>query len=99
MTYGLQVFNSSGVIIIDVSSRLPRFVASGATGSVPGYSSVPIYISGMENTDEWLVGVYGGLTGNTYNPSKSNITKYSGYFTITNTESEARTYNWWVHKS
>lgn len=86
MAFGVQLFNSSGNIIIDVSSRLPRIVLSGTTGSIAVGSSVNIYCTGFDTSDSWLVIVTvltcdltGGM-GASY-----LVTPNSGYFNLKNT--------------
>lgn len=86
MAFGLQLFNSSGNTILDVSSRLPRVVLSGTTGSMAMGASTNIYSTGFDTSDSWLVIVTvltcdltGGMGGSYL------VTPNSGYFNLKNT--------------
>lgn len=90
-TYGVQVWNSSGVKTLDVGSRTGRIVATGSTTlSFPSVSSGSfssdsntITVSGMQNTDDWAILTDLGQ-GDTTAPYIFNytVTKNSGSFTI-----------------
>lgn len=95
--FGLQLFNSAGQLILDTSSRVARFVASGTTGSIPVDSYVDIYITGIQNNDSWNVVIDVPLG------SGGSVTVYSGYFRLSNLASagatQAATFNYWVVRS
>ena len=76
MAYGIEIFNSSGVKVLELSNRVARFVAKGsATTSSTG--TVTVSITGMENNDSWdVIGFAGGL-------ARIQIQKSTGSFTIT----------------
>lgn len=90
-TYGLEVYNSSGVKIISPESWLTRFAASGTVTQTinAGATSSAINVSGMQNNNSWDVlisHVNQSMTSASGYVVLNNITvsKYSGYFKITN---------------
>jgi hypothetical protein len=94
MAYGIEIFNSSGVKVLELSNRVPRFVQNG-TGTVAASSTSTVSVTGMQNNDSWNVFVYesgSGFAGLT-------VTKNTGSFTITNTYTFSRTYYYWVVRS
>ena len=54
MSYGLQVFDASGGVVLDVSDRLTRFYADYSVSITPGQ---PVYIPvpGMVDDGTWAV--------------------------------------------
>lgn len=107
MSYGLQVFNSSGTLMIDISDRFSRFVEVGVTSSIVSGAYVDIYISGMVANDSWNMHTScNSTTDPFYFQFKESVTKNAGYFRITNTSTytlgtppPATAYNYWVTKS
>jgi hypothetical protein len=100
MSYGLQVFNSSGTIIVDINDRLPRYVANGLTGSLAYNNYVDISIADMTNTDTWLVLAIMSSAISADDPTSGfTIVKSSGSFRLTNTYASGSTFYWWVFKS
>lgn len=98
--YGLQVFNSSGTVIIDVADRLPRYVANGSINSLAYNASVNTAISGMTNTDTWLVLAIMSNDIAADDPTSGfTIVKGTGSFTLTNTYAANSSFYWWVFKS
>lgn len=112
MAYGLQVFNSSGNLILDYTSRVSRFVLSGTTSTLSennGY--VDITVPNMTNTDTWIVAVAESvLADSTYQSMiylRYTVQKNSGNFRITNTSASNgsnsgkcdASFNYWVFKS
>lgn len=93
-TYGVRVWNASSVVTLDVGSRPGRVVATGSTTlSFPSVSSGntsvdsnTVTVSGMQNTDDWVVltdlGQADTTAPYTYNIT---VTKNSGSFTVTGT--------------
>lgn len=99
MAYGLQVWNSSGTLIVDLTSRLPRLHESGVTAAIPASGSVIVTVTGLDTGATWYIS-HVGDSGSTY-PSYS-VTKGSGQFTVTNNStinSIANGVYWWVFKS
>jgi hypothetical protein len=100
MAYGLQVFNSSGTLIIDVADRLPRYVANGLTGALAYNAYIDITVSGMTNTDTWLVLAIMSNTIAADDPTSGfTIVKGTGSFRLTNTYAANSSFYWWVFKS
>lgn len=99
MAYGLQVWNSSGTLIVDAVSRLPRLHESGVTAAIPVSSSLDVTVTGLDTGATWYIS-HVGDSGSTY-PSYS-VTKGTNKFTITNNSSTIAINNgvyWWVFKS
>lgn len=71
MAYGLRVYNSSGLIAIDVSDRLTRFVSSHTTNL--NNSSQDIYVTGLVNDGTWAA-----WADNMY----ASVRIFTGYFTV-----------------
>ena len=72
MAYGLQSFNSAGILVFD-SSRLSRFVSSHYRG-VSTTTSFNVTVPGMSNDGTWAVTVPIGVP----------VTINSGYFNVGN---------------
>lgn len=82
MAYGMQIFGSAGQLLLDSTVNLQTLVAVKGTVSLvrpdPAVSfstSGPIYVTGLENTQNWQV----------FLKEQSNrltINKYDGYFDI-----------------
>jgi hypothetical protein len=99
MSYGLQVWNSYGTLIVDVQSRLPRLHESGVTASIPPSGSVIVTVLGLDTGATWYIS-HVGDSGSSY-PSYT-VTRGAGHFTVTNnssTNSIANGVYWWVFKS
>ena len=100
MSYGLQIFNSSGSLVVDISDRLPRYVSNGLTGSLAYNAYVDVSISGMTNTDTWVVLAIMSSAISADDPTSGfTIVKGSGSFRITNTYVDSSSFYWWVFKS
>lgn len=93
MAYGIEIFNSSGTKILELSNRVARFVQNGS-GTVAASSSTNVTVTGMQNNDSWNVFLSGG---GSFFPL--TFTKNSGYFTITNSAAFSIGYNYWVVRS
>lgn len=76
MAYGLQIFDGSGNLEIDISSRLARQITSFTiTTPVPVYSqTINYYVTDMLNNGEWF---FVGL------PAKVGLSINAGYFSLT----------------
>tara|TARA_R110000803_G_scaffold60363_1_gene119552 strand:+ start:3039 stop:3335 length:297 start_codon:yes stop_codon:yes gene_type:complete len=98
MAYGLQVKNSSGTLIVDLSSRLPRLFQSGVTAAIPVSGSVTVSITGLDTGATWYLS-HVPDSGTTY-PSYS-VVRSANQFVITNLSSSSITGGvyWWVFKS
>lgn len=79
MTQGLQVFDASGVIVLDVTDRLTRFIVSGSYQAPTGSSSFPtvfVPVPGMANDGTWIAVASSG-------PGSGNpVTIVSGGFNV-----------------
>lgn len=94
--YGLQILNNSSVPIIDLSSRVPRFVMSGTTSTIVPGGSATINVPDMQNDDTWTI-LYTLVNGG---GQYGTVAKYSGYFTITNeSQDSSLAWNYWVIRS
>lgn len=100
MAYGAEIFNSSGVKILELSSRVARFVQAGTLTTSGGYATVTI--TGMQNNDSWTVlrALNQGLS------IGSTITKTTNSFTLEQRtalsgtlDTTSRTWNYWVVRS
>ena len=98
-TQGVEVYNSSGVKILDTTSRLIRFVADGSISAIPASStSSNITISGMEDSSTWVV--LTEITDPIDSGLNIEINKYNGYFNIVNPYSSSTlSLNYWVVRS
>jgi len=57
MAQGLQVWDASGAIVLDVAERLTRFITSGSYQAPAGSSSFPtvlVSVPGMSNDGTWI---------------------------------------------
>lgn len=92
--YGLEVYNSTGKLVISITSRLPRFVATG-TVRVNAGQSTNVFISGLQNNDSWDVIVSTEpISSNGIVLASSAV--YSGYFTISNNDAYDSDFTYWV---
>lgn len=67
MAQGLQVFNASGDMRLEVTDRISRVISTG-TFTVPWLgAAVTIYFSGLQANSEWLVVATGGGAVNIFN--------------------------------
>jgi len=96
MAYGIEVFNSSGVKVLELSNRVAHFVVTGSITVAAGATS-NVTVSGLQNNDSWLVIISDDEDNTSYLPY--TITKYSGYFSIYNQAGISITYFYWVLKS
>ena len=100
MAYGLQVFNSSGTLVIDVSDRLPRYVSNGLTGSLAYNGFVDVTVTGMTNTDTWIVLAIMSSAISADDPTSGfTVAKGTGSFRLTNTYAANSSFYWWVFRS
>ena len=93
--YGVEVFNSSGTKLLTITDRLARFVLKGTTTIAANSTSGNISVPGMENNDSWNVYV----TQEDSSWKTFTYSKYSGYFTISNTSSSSVIVDYWVLRS
>ena len=92
MAYGIEVFNSSGTKVLELSNRVARFVQTGNGQAVNASSSVNISVTGMQNNDSWDVIVMSETSGFI----TFTISKNTGYFTVTNNSGLNTTISYWV---
>lgn len=75
-TFGTNIYNSSGVLMVGIADRLFRF-HSYITYSIPQPPSLPnpvtVTVTGMAADGTWLV---------VQSDPGTSITIYSGYFTV-----------------
>lgn len=96
MAYGLEIYNESGVAVITITTRLPRFVATGTTLINAGQSKT-IFITGLQNSDSWDVVVASEPTPNSSGGiPTSTVSVYSGYFVINNNSVRDGNFTYWV---
>lgn len=90
--YGLIVTNDYGHVVVEYTSRLSRYVASGFIFVLP-LSYGEVIVTGMTNTDDWDVVVDTGMYDRAY-----SVTKFSGYFRIYDNTSGGvgNAINYWV---
>jgi hypothetical protein len=46
MPAGIQIFDAQGVLIVDITDNLPRFIGSVYTGTSPGSIAIPAFSGG-----------------------------------------------------
>jgi hypothetical protein len=82
VSFGLQVFNDGGGLILDISDRLTRYVTTHTLSAPSGTNSGWIAVSGMADDGTWYVycGVSSPLGGG---PPDVYITIGSGGYTWT----------------
>lgn len=97
MAYGLEIYNESGVAVITITTRLPRFVSTG-TVSVSAGQSQNVFIAGLQNDDSWNIMV-APLPASSATTLAYSIAKYSGYFIINNNSTYNMSYEYWVVRS
>lgn len=85
MSYGLRVWNSSGVLTLDISERLSQVITYG-TAAVPANGSINIYVSGMVPGGSWYVFVCPANIDELPDTAHSILRPAInyGYFTLTN---------------
>tara|TARA_R110002012_G_scaffold203402_1_gene372771 strand:+ start:258 stop:557 length:300 start_codon:yes stop_codon:yes gene_type:complete len=97
--HGLEVYAANGELLIDVSSRMTRSVASGTTSSIADGGSVSVTVPNMTNSAYWQVFVAANSPPQNINARFQDCTRYSGYFTITNNMGTASTFDYVVVRS
>jgi hypothetical protein len=93
MTYGLEVYNSSGNTVLSYTSRVPRFVQSG-TFVANATSNTDVTVTNMANNDSWDV----FLAANSASID-IRYTLNTGFFRATNGSVFAVTVQYWVVRS
>ena len=94
MAYGIEIFNSSGVKVLELSNRVARFVQYG-TVVVPANGSVDVTVPGAANNDSWSAfhtlsfGVGANMT----------YTKSTNTFTFYNSAGASYTLYYWIIRS
>lgn len=99
MSYGVQVFNSSGTKILDISDRLSRLAQTG-TFSAGDTSSTEatVTVTGMANDDSWIVFVVESGGGTLF--TGGTVTKSTNQFTFRGYQGTGtKTYTYYVAKS
>lgn len=54
MSYGLEIYNSSGNLIVGTTSDLLA-LASNGTLTIPASGNIPVTVTGVTNTSQWVV--------------------------------------------
>lgn len=92
--FGLQVFDSSGALKVDITSALVA-IAGVDSVTISANSSVQINIAGLDNSGVWKVFLEGFLYSGGfplyYAISQPSVAYSSGYYTLTNNDSN---YTW-----
>jgi len=96
MAYGVEVFNSSGNKVLELSNRVAHFVTTGSI-TIPAGSTSNVTVSGLQNNDSWLVIISDDVASTAF--LSYVVTKYSGYFSIYNQAGSSITYLYWVLKA
>jgi len=93
MTYGVEIYNTSGNTVLSYTSRVARFVQSG-TFTINATSNTNVTVTNMTNNDSWDVFLVanGGFTDIRY-------TLNTGFFTARNGSAFAATVEYWVIRS
>lgn len=89
MSHGLKVWSASGNLQIDTTTRLGRVVSAGSS-SIAAFSYLDVYVTGFAANDYWQVLV------KCQNNGPLDVTKYTGYFRISNPNNSADTFTYWV---
>ena len=105
--YGMQIRNSSNVLIYDSDSRMGRFIVGStrlpASGTIAaGATSAQVTIDNLESNSNWQIMVIPGAGGTSSFYGGHNFTiQYpaANKFTVTNTGTAAAFYNYFVVKS
>lgn len=95
--YGLEIYNSSGTVVISITKRLPRFVASGTTSANSGQTAT-VFVTGMSNNDSWNV-LIAPIPSTGPSVLAYNVSKFTGFFTIQNTSAVSMSYEYWILRS
>jgi hypothetical protein len=94
MAYGAEIFNSSGVKVLELSNRVARFVQAG-TVTLPASGSVAVTVPGAANNDSWSafhtleVGAGANVT----------YAKSTNTFTFYNSAAASYTLLYWIIRS
>tara|TARA_B100001250_G_scaffold39522_1_gene31469 strand:+ start:563 stop:2548 length:1986 start_codon:yes stop_codon:yes gene_type:complete len=105
--YGMQIRNTSNVLIYDSDSRMGRFIVGStrlpASGTIAaGATSAQVTVTGLESNSNWQIMVIPGEGGTSSFYGGHNFTiQYpaANKFTVTNTGTSAAFYNYFVVKS
>jgi hypothetical protein len=81
MSYGLRVWNSSGVVTLDIQNRITRFI-SQYNLVVGGGATVTVSVPGMVNDGTWAL---------YYFNSAASCTIQSGSFSCFNSQTTTNT--------
>ena len=98
--YGIQVFDSSGTLKVSYNSNITALAGAGSI-TVPGNSTTSLIpITNMVNTDQWYIVNQGSINIDFYGdyPAVLSVTKSTGGFTLTNTNSQTWTGEYWVFR-
>ena len=93
-SYGFRAYNSSGNVVVEHSSRVPRFVASGSQ-TVGANSTSDVSISGITADGTWLVFLV-ARTAISSGLAFFSETIFTGYFRIFNSADQSRDFDYWV---
>lgn len=67
MAQGFQVFNAQGVLVCDITDRLPKVIKSGVINNLEAGGSVNISVPGIRPNDSWMVCMTGQVVVQIYN--------------------------------
>lgn len=99
MAFGMEVYSSGSVKIIEVSSRCTVSVARGTSASISSGGFVTINVTGMADDGNWQVFTYPTSAPNTSSSDNYSQTINTGSFRIDNDMGVSSTFEYFVLKS
>ncbi len=99
MAYGLEVYSSGSVKIIEVSSRCTVTVARGTTSSISSGGSTTVNITGLANDGNWQVFVYPSSAPNNSSSDNYSQSISTGSFQVNNSMGVSSAFEYFVIKS
>jgi hypothetical protein len=99
MAFGMEVYSSGSVKLIEVSSRCTVSVERGTSASISTGGFVTINVTGMANNGNWQVFIYPNSAPNNLNSDNYSQTINTGSFRIDNDMGVSSTFEYFVLKS
>jgi hypothetical protein len=102
VSFGLEIYGTNGVKILDVSDRVTRVVGGtneSTTSSVPNFGYVDIPVTDMVNDDSWLVLVYPTNTTDSESSLKYSVVLSTGSFRLSNYTGAATPFKYLVTRT
>lgn len=100
--YGAEIYNENGDLIIDPTSSLVRFVASGVISSIDSGEIVTIPVTGMSTDGSWEVILGWCINDNTattdirFRGMDFSLSIESGYFEVEGRDYTTDNVPWWA---